>query len=171
MKKLDMNECKSKIIKFFEDGVSVGQEGDSPILRYANGRDCFISAIPFEEYVKFKKNFQLADGEVILLARDTSLWNLRTEGVVITDRRVVYKPDEGQQDEESYSLFYASLVKVTYEKNFLLFWGTDTSFFSIPCKCFLKSRLKSYDMDQAVKKLGELLDSFVIEMKKEKINE
>ena len=76
--------------KLFEEGVRAHRYGDVSIIHQGNDADCFILDIPAKVEEMFRENFKLRNDETILLARDTSIWNNRTEGLVITNRRIVY---------------------------------------------------------------------------------
>ena len=68
--------------KLFEEGVRAHRYGDVSIIHQSNDADCFILDIPGKVEEMFRENFKLRQDEIILLARDTSIWNNRTEGLV-----------------------------------------------------------------------------------------
>ena len=141
----------------FADGVKEQHPGDLPIIQQQNGKDCFILEIPPKDSDLFKQNFLLDDDETILLARDTSTWNKRKEGLVITDRRIVYIPGKRDPHGRRYVIDFGSFIQVTYDAQRLLFWSSEDNFFAIPSVFFFKARLKSYDADRAIHMLSKML--------------
>ena len=154
---MSKEEMQKDIVTIFSEGVKAHRKGDLPIIKNTNGKDCFILNIPEKVESKFKKNFQLDEDETIMMARDTSPWNTRKEGLVITDRRIVYIPGHIDLSCSKCIVELDSFYKVTYDAKSLLFWGTEKTFFPIPAHFFLKSKMKSYDVDRATKNLGKLL--------------
>lgn len=51
----------------------------------ANGSDLFVTNIPDSAIHSFRNNFQLHIDEIVLYARDTSFWNEKNQGTVVTD--------------------------------------------------------------------------------------
>lgn len=151
------NNDNDKILQLFEEGVKAHNKGDQPIIKNHNGRDCFILDIPEDIKVKCKTNFALEDTEVILMVRDTSAWNNRKTGLIITTKRIIYIPDDSDSARNRYVISLNSFIRVTYDAKSLLFWKTEETFFAIPAKYFFKSRTKSYDVDRATLNLGRLL--------------
>lgn len=144
------------IIDIFTEGVTSHQLGDQPIVELHNGKDCFILNIPAEAEEKFKTNFNLAEDEQILMARDTSEWNTKKEGLVITDQQIAYLPAQ-KEGQAQYHLRHDSYIRVTYSADALLFWSNEENYISIPKNYFFKARLRSYDLDYAIKRLSKVL--------------
>jgi len=149
----------TKIKELFEEGVRAHKKGDLPIINNHNGKDCFILDVPEETQAKFRVHFSLDENEEILMARDTSVWNNRKTGLVITNLRIVYIPEEKESQRQRYVVGLDSFIRVTFDSQSLLFWNTEETFFSIPAKNFFKSRMKSYDVDRATKNLAKLLQN------------
>jgi len=147
----------TKIKELFEEGVRAHTKGDLPIINLHNGKDCFILDVPKETQAKFRANFSLEEYEEILMARDTSAWNNRKTGLVITNLRIVYIPEEKESQRQRYIVGLDSFIRVTFDSQSLLFWNTEETFFAIPAKNFFKSRMKSYDVDRATQNLAKLL--------------
>lgn len=142
----------------FTQGVTSPKHGNTPILQYHNGTDCFILTLPPSAEEKFRDKFRIHDDENILLARDTTMLNNRSEGLVITDQRIVYKPNGESSKHNAYSFDLAAFKRVSYSESALMFWNTKESSFSIPFRFFLKWRMKSYDLENACRQLGKLLE-------------
>ena len=145
-----------QIVDIFTEGVTSHQLGDQPIANLHNGNDCFILTFPTETEKKFKTNFHLAEDEQILMARDTSEWNTKKEGLVITDQQIAYQPTP-KDGQTQYHLRHDSYIRVTYTADALLFWSNEKSYISIPKNYFFKARLRSYDLDDAIKRLSKIL--------------
>lgn len=152
---MEKNYEPKNIVRIFTEGVKNNQPGDVSIIKLHNGKDCFILDIPEDIKAKFKENFGVQDGETILLARDTSKWNNKKEGLVITDKRIIFIPSN--EDISKYTQELGAYHRVTYSADSLLFWSTEENYFSIPKCYFSKSRFKSYDTDDAIKQLSKLL--------------
>lgn len=150
-------EDTKNIALLFSEGVKEHRPGDLPIIQQQNGKDCFILEIPAKDSKLFKHNFLLDDDENILMARDTSTWNKRNEGLVITDKRLVYIPGKKDPHGRRYVIDFSSFIQVTYDAQGLLFWSTEENFFTIPNTFFFKSRMKSYDTDRAIQMLSKVL--------------
>lgn len=151
------NEDMEKIAQLFTEGVKEHRQGDLPIIQQRNGKDCFILEIPSKDNELFKHNFLLDNDETILLARDTSTWNKRKEGLVITNKRLVYIPGKKDPHGRRYVIDFSSFIQVTYDAQRLLFWSSEENFFAIPSIFFFKSRMKSYDADRAIQMLSKVL--------------
>ena len=166
---MSKEETQKDIITIFSEGVKAHRKGELPIINNTNGKDCFILDIPEKVESKFKKNFQLDEDEVIMMARDTSPWNTRKEGLVITNRRIVYIPGKTDLSCSKCIVELNSFNKVTYDAKSLLFWGTEKTFFPIPANFFFKSKMKSYNVDRATKNLGKLLGKIAKSMGAQKL--
>lgn len=152
-------ELFGKNIKgLFCEGVASRQQGELPIISNDNGRDCMISHIPAKANLEFKENFEIGDEETILLARDTSPWNNRKEGLVITNKQIIYIPDHLDKSSSKYIIKMADTKKVTYDNKAIIFWRSEETFLPIPLNYFFKARSNSYDIEAAGKNLASLLD-------------
>ena len=158
---MNKNDYKKNIIELFTDGVKSSRLGDLPIVSQANNKDCFILDMTKNDERTFKSSFLLDDDETILLARDTSTWNNRREGLVITEKRIVYIPNPQEDNNGRYDLELNNYNRVTYDSDSLQFWSTDETFFGIPKKYFFKTKLKSYDSDRALQILSKVMTNIV----------
>ena len=143
--------------KLFEEGVSTHRCGDVSIIEQRNDNDCFILDIPAKVEEMFRQNFKLRPEETLLLARDTSLWNNRTEGLVITNRRIVYIPKHRGSIKNIYVINYDSSQQIDTNIDSVLFWNSDESFLAVPKSFFFKTRWKTYDFDRSITQLTLLL--------------
>ena len=157
----------NNIAKLFAAGVNRQHHGDLPIIYHGNGKDCFILNLPEKDDKLFKEHFLIDDAETILMARDTSNWNNRKEGLVITDRRIIYIPDQKAALKGRYVMNHDSYVRVSYDATSMLFWSSEENFFAIPKKYFFKSKMKSYEFDRAIHLLSKLLNKICDEFQQE----
>lgn len=155
---MELDDYDIHCAKLFEEGIISQHHGDTSILSLSNKSDCFILDIPKKAEQQFRKNFLLKANERILLARDTSAWNQRDEGLVLTDRRIVYVPQHYSDNQCLYIVKLGAFIHVTHNADAVLFWNTEDSFFAIPKNYFFKKRWKSYDFDRAIHQLSDILD-------------
>lgn len=87
----------------------------------------------------------------------TSLWNNRTEGLVITNRRIVYIPKHRGSNKNIYVINYDSCQQIDTNIDSVLFWNSDESFLAVPKSFFFKTRWKTYDFDRSITQLTLLL--------------
>ena len=85
--------------------------------------DCFASPqIPEEAKSAARMNFGINYNEQILFIRDSSFWNSRNQGLVITDGGIYCIPDN-DKPEEKIILGWDILKFVEYKDLVLYFWG------------------------------------------------
>lgn len=78
------------------------------IRNLKNDNDLFVyPSIPDSVIHELRSNFQLHIDEVVLYVRDTSFWNDRNQGVVVTDWGISCLPDNDSMDE---------LLQIPWEK-------------------------------------------------------
>lgn len=102
--------------------------------------DCFAyPQIP--EYVKgsVRENFEISYNEEILFVRDTSFWNTRDQGLVISDGGVYFIQDNDRPNEKNF-LSWGIIKNVDYKDSSIYFWGygDDTDYFQIHISFFMK---------------------------------
>ena len=86
----------------------------------ANGNDLFVSNIPDNAIHSFRNNFQLHIDEIILYARDTSFWNDKNQGTVVTDWGVTCVPDNDYMDQ---------IIQIPWEKVLYVEYSGETFYF------------------------------------------
>ena len=79
-----------------------------------NETDCFASKIPANVRNDVRNNFGISFDEEILFVRDTSFWNSRTQGLVITDEALYCIPDNDNPDQKIY-IPWSSMYQVRYK--------------------------------------------------------
>ena len=109
-----------------------------------------------------KDNFCIAEDEEILFVRDTSLWNNRTQGTVITNKKIYFIADNKNSDNRII-LDWRSIENVEYENSAIRFnlniEGEKAVI--IPIKCFLKKlsekELIGYEVAHLLVQISELV--------------
>lgn len=153
---MERTKKNTNIVSVFTEGVKQHRFGEKAIIDRANKKDCFILNLSPDISRKFEKNFMLKD-EVILLARDTSLWNSKKEGLVITNKRIVYMPKTLDPINKLYEICFDDIECVTFNASNLIFWNKANSCMPIDYHYFFKAKTKSYDTDLAARNLAKLL--------------
>ena len=89
-----------------------------------NDGDCFYRNIPEGVKNDVRQSFGIGFDEEIIFVRDTSFWNNRNQGLVITDVAIYCVPDNNSLDEKIY-LPWEILKEVVYRDLVLYFFGYD----------------------------------------------
>ncbi len=86
-----------------------------------------------------RQHFNIDNDEEILFIRDTSFWNNRDQGTVITDKYFYLLPDN-EKPEEGIIFAWQNIQKVTYNDATIYFWQDDNinNAYSIHISWFLK---------------------------------
>lgn len=86
-----------------------------------------------------RQHFNIDNDEEILFVRDTSFWNDRNQGTVITDKYFYLIPDNDKPD-EGVMFAWQDIQKVTYNDATVYFWQDDNinNAYSIHISWFLK---------------------------------
>ncbi len=101
--------AKWRLYTMFDTTVQVFTEwaNECSLSVLDNGIDLFVyPAIPDNVLHLLRRNFQLHIDEVVLFVRDTSFWNDRNQGAVVTDWGITCLPDNEKMDE---------LVQISWE--------------------------------------------------------
>ncbi len=84
--------------------------------------DCFAYNIPENVKSLIRQNFGISYNEQILFVRDTSFWNSRDQGLVLTDTNIYCISDNDKMDEKIV-LPWSIIKQVEYKDLTLYFWG------------------------------------------------
>ena len=125
-----------------------------------NDSDCFAGRIPEDVKGNVRQNFGIDYSETVLFVRDTSFWNSRDQGLVVTDGGVYCIPDSDSPDDKI--AFAWSVVKnVVYKDSVLYFWGygDDTDYCQIHISYFMK-----HEDDGKARRLGNRLAQMFTQM-------
>ena len=124
-----------------------------------NGYDCCCYPnISSEIKNEVRQNYGIGYYEEILFVRDTSFWNSRNQGLVITNKAVYCIPDNDKPD-DVITLGWDIIDHVEYKDLVLYFWGNGDSedYCPIHITYFLKDDSQAYS-------LGSKLASLFTEM-------
>lgn len=125
------------------------------LFQYANGYDLFVLDISDSEKQKFRKGFGIDIDEEILWARDTSFWNSRDQGTVITDKQLVCIPDN-THTETMIRLTWDDIKEVKYRDMELYFYDNNGDIISyIHLALFFKKTDETNELKRAAQKLAE----------------
>lgn len=145
------NDCN--IVKMFCDVIK--SKLKFTIYVTQNDTDLFICDIKQEAKNGFRKGFNIDIDEELLWARDTSFWNTKNQGMVITDRGFHFIPDN---DNHYYDFFISwnDIEKVEYKDLNFIIYTHDGGWQQFPYDCFLKKRYESSDFKRALDRLADL---------------
>lgn len=105
-----------------------------------NNSDCCI--YPKDDIKsQMRQNFGVNYNEQILFIRDTSFWNSRDQGLVLTDQGIYCIPDNDKPDEKI-ACSWNDIHYVEYKDLVLYFWGygdSSDNYISIHMSYFMKS--------------------------------
>ena len=115
--------------------------------------DCFAYNIPENVKSLIRQNFGISYNEQILFVRDTSFWNSRDQGLVLTDTTIYCIPENGKMDEKIV-LTWSIIRKVEYKDLILYFWGYEeqNDYCPIPISFFIK-----HENEQRARDIGNTL--------------
>ena len=112
-----------------------------------NDKDIFLyPKIPGYKYASLRKDFELNYDEEILLLRDTTFWNVWTQGTVVTDWGITYIKDDSHKD-QMIKMSWQELDHVDFKGGdfyFFLVGGTDPE-----CSIFAYDIIKTSDVVEA----------------------
>lgn len=109
----------------FYEGVKTETYWKNPLTYYikSNNSDLFIyPKIPSDVKHKIRINWELDLDEEILYVRDSSFWNDRNQGLVITDCGVICIPDNDDMNDRTHIL-WENVDHVEYKDELLYFFG------------------------------------------------
>lgn len=93
----------------------------SKLRRYHNGSDCLVYPNISDSVLQLIRfHFNIDRKETIILIRDTSLWDSRDQGLVITDEGLYYINDNESRDGRFY-VDWGDVDHVEYQENVLYF--------------------------------------------------
>lgn len=90
----------------------------------SNGTDLFVWDIPDEVRYEVRLKFDIHVDETILYVRDTSFWNNRNQGTIVTDWGITCIPDNDERDEKI-RFSWEIVESVKYDAQILYFYGYD----------------------------------------------
>ena len=119
--------------------------------------------IPDDAVNKLRDHFQLHIDEVILYVRDTSFWNERNQGTVVTDWGITCVPDN-DSPEEIVQIPWEKVLYVEYSGKCLYFFYSNNR--NDNSAIHISHLLKDIDDEESCKDCGEMLAEIFTEMAK-----
>lgn len=102
--------------------VSILKDYSSFWAKYTNNSDFMYIKIDNETKNNMRQNFGVSYNEEVLFIRDTSFWNTRNQGLVLTDNGIYCIPDN-DKPEEKIVLTWDIISKVICKDGVLFFYG------------------------------------------------
>ena len=126
-----------------------------------NGTDCLLLDISDTIKSSIRSNFDLGLDEQILWVRDTSFWGNKNQGLVITDKQIVYIPDNDSPDSKYYFEFN-DINKVEYREMAIFIWNYENEYFRLPLGAFFKYAEESQSLICDAQRLASALTQMAI---------
>lgn len=155
-------QSKTQISSYFKKHLSYWFEE-------ANGQDCSTylnyqkrrELDAPETLENFSRNFGIGHGEEILFTRDTSFWDTRSSGLVITDKAIYAREIEGKSLKTTV-MRWKSILNVTYNNNTFFFYEKNGN-------AIYATNSNSFFKDISIERLnhenlGEILSRHLTEM-------
>ena len=121
-----------------------------------NGSDVFYTSLDDSLKGEIRNEFDISLDDEIIFFRDTSSWNTRDNGLVITDTGIIGKPDD-----ETYIKYDWGEIKSVIYKDMSIYIDTGEGYVSVPGRFWLKS-----PVENDLRKLAENLDSIASKVDK-----
>lgn len=127
------------------DTAKVFWKSDTNLRGLNNGSDLFIYPVPDYAIHLLRNNFQLNIDEIVLYARDTSFWNNKNQGTVVTDWGVRYICDNDSIN-QIVQIKWIDVLYVEYNGESLYFFFDEerNNHYAIHISQFLKENNPSY---------------------------
>lgn len=109
-----INYCKQQHIPIWISCML--NAGDSMVFNSSN--------YPICDKRNFRINFGVDEDEELIYCRDTSFWDSRDQGCVITDWGI-YIIGDNEDSESAFAFSWASIDHVTYNDDVFFFWGSE----------------------------------------------
>ena len=136
--------------------LSIFKRGVMPLLRHHNDNDCLILNISESDKSAIRSNFGLGLDEQILWVRDTSFWSNKNQGLVITDKQIVFIPDNDKPNDKS-CIEFNDVHHVEYREMSLFVWNYQEEYAQFPLGLFFKDSTESNELIDDAKQLAKVL--------------
>lgn len=113
---------ESEKVKWIVQGTLIAEKNLVQVIRPTTSDLCIYPSIPNDSKYKIRANFVLDLDEEILYVRDTSFWNTRNQGLVITDCKIVCIPDNDNMNNKI-TIEWKDIDYVEYKDECLYFFG------------------------------------------------
>lgn len=138
------------------DMLSIFKRGVMSLLRHHNDNDCLILNISESDKSAIRSNFGLGLDELILWVRDTSFWSSKNQGLVITDKQIVFIPDNDKPNDKS-CIEFNDIHHVEYREMSLFVWNYQEEYVQFHLCLFFKDSTESNELIEDAKQLAKVL--------------
>lgn len=149
-------EVSNEVSKKGENITVIFRKGVTPLLRHSNNNDCLILSISESDKGSVRNNFGLGLDEQILWVRDTSFWSNKNQGLVITDKQIVYIPDNDKPDDRL-NIEFNDIQHVEYREMSLFVWNYQNEYYQLGLGLFFKDTTESNELIADAKTLANVL--------------
>lgn len=150
------NEVSNEVSKKGENITVIFRKGVTPLLRHSNNNDCLILSISESDKGSVRNNFGLGLDEQILWVRDTSFWSNKNQGLVITDKQIVYIPDNDKPNDRL-NIEFNDIQHVEYREMSLFVWNYQNEYCQLGLGLFFKDATESNELIADAKTLANVL--------------
>ena len=136
--------------------IAIFQNGVTSLLSHSNNNDCLILNISDSDKSLVRNNFGLALDEQILWVRDTSFWGNKNQGLVITDKQIVYIPNN-DNPKDRLNIDFNDIQNVEYREMSLFVWNYQEEYYKLHLSLFFKNSEESSGLIADAKTLANTL--------------
>lgn len=136
--------------------LSIFKRGVMSLLRHHNNNDCLILNISDSDKSAIRNNFGLGLDEQILWVRDTSFWSSKNQGLVITDKQIIFIHDNDTPNDKTY-IEFNDINHVEYREMSLFVWNYQEEYVQFRLGLFFKDSTESNELIEDAKQLAKVL--------------
>lgn len=136
--------------------LSIFKRGVMSLLRHHNNNDCLILNISDSDKSAIRNNFGLGLDEQILWIRDTSFWSSKNQGLVITDKQIIFIHDNDTPNDKTY-IEFNDVHHVEYREMSLFVWNYQEEYVQFRLGLFFKDSTESNELIEDAKQLAKVL--------------
>lgn len=136
--------------------LSIFKRGVMSLLRHHNNNDCLILNISDSDKSAIRNNFGLGLDEQILWVRDTSFWSNKNQGLVITDKQIIFIHDNNTPNDKTY-IEFNDIHHVEYREMSLFVWNYQEEYVQFYLGLFFKDSTESNELIEDAKQLAKVL--------------
>lgn len=136
--------------------LSIFKRGVMSLLRHHNNNDCLILNISDSDKSAIRNNFGLGLDEQILWVRDTSFWSSKNQGLVITDKQIIFIHDNDTPNDKTY-IEFNDIHHVEYREMSLFVWNYQEEYVQFRLGLFFKDSTESNELIEDAKQLAKVL--------------
>lgn len=136
--------------------LSIFKRGVMSLLRHHNNNDCLILNISDSDKSAIRNNFGLELDEQILWVRDTSFWSSKNQGLVITDKQIIFIHNNDTPNDKTY-IEFNDIHHVEYREMSLFVWNYQEEYVQFRLGLFFKDSTESNELIEDAKQLAKVL--------------